>query len=163
MGTPSHIGYLKMKEGDVRRHRSRCAEYDKKKNVCMCVKSPYFTIHCGGASHCKFYCENTKNSGSKIIKKTVCSDGKETIYVIPMHIYKNNKCTKCGYSMYQDLIWIEYVNDVGTKVIKKLPTLTCKNCNRKHINQPVYESFMRNKVIDNINKVFIEYNEESNC
>lgn len=31
IGTPSHVSYLKMSEGDTRRHKARCKEYDKKK------------------------------------------------------------------------------------------------------------------------------------
>lgn len=117
MGTPSHVGYLKMKEGDKRRHRARCAEYDSKKKVCMCVQSPYFTIHCGGASQCKFYYENTKCS-SDILRNTSCNNDKEIIYVTSVNIYRKNKCTKCGDSIVQELIWLEYINDVGRKVIK---------------------------------------------
>lgn len=60
IGTPSHIGYLKMSDGDTRRHKSRCVKYDKKKNICTCVKSPYYATHCGGSSHCKFYSEEIK-------------------------------------------------------------------------------------------------------
>ena len=57
MGTPSHVEYLHMAEGDKKRHKSRCIEYDKKNSTCRCVKSPYYTSHCGGSSHCPYYKE----------------------------------------------------------------------------------------------------------
>ena len=39
MGTPSHLEYLHMKENDTKRHKSRCIEYDNKKDICMCTDS----------------------------------------------------------------------------------------------------------------------------
>lgn len=59
MGTPSHVEYLHMAEGDKKRHKSRCIEYDKKNSTCRCVKSPYYTSRCGGSSHCQYYKEKS--------------------------------------------------------------------------------------------------------
>mgnify|MGYP004509116147 CR=1 FL=1 len=59
MGTPSHVEYLHMAEGDKKRHKSRCIEYDKKSSTCRCVKSPYYTSRCGGSSHCQYYKEKS--------------------------------------------------------------------------------------------------------
>lgn len=59
MGTPSHVEYLHMAEGDRKRHKSRCIEYDKRSATCRCVKSPYYTSRCGGSSHCQYYKEKS--------------------------------------------------------------------------------------------------------
>lgn len=59
MGTPSHVEYLHMAEGDKKRHKSRCIEYDKRSATCRCVKSPYYTSRCGGSSHCQYYKEKS--------------------------------------------------------------------------------------------------------
>lgn len=59
MGTPSHVEYLHMAEGDKKRHKSRYIEYDKKSSTCRCVKSPYYTSRCGGSSHCRYYKEKS--------------------------------------------------------------------------------------------------------
>lgn len=57
LGTPSHVEFLRMSEGDKKRHKSRCIEYDKKKDVCICTKSPLFMMRCSGSSHCHYYKE----------------------------------------------------------------------------------------------------------
>ncbi len=59
IGTPSHAEYLHMKEGDKKRHKSRCIEYDKENAVCRCVKSQCYTSRCGGSSHCQYYKEKS--------------------------------------------------------------------------------------------------------
>ena len=52
IGTPVHIGFLRMAERDERRHRTRCTFYDKKEKYCT-----YYANKCYGASHCKLYKE----------------------------------------------------------------------------------------------------------
>lgn len=55
MGTPAHGTYLSKGEYDDRRHRSRCINYDKKQDVCTCVKGYYYLNHCCGSAQCNFY------------------------------------------------------------------------------------------------------------
>lgn len=51
-GSPWHISHLHMAEGDTRRHRSRCAYYDRETKRCSAYCSG-----CLGASHCGPYRE----------------------------------------------------------------------------------------------------------
>lgn len=55
MGTPAHGTYLSKGEYDDRRHRSRCINYDKKQDICTCVKGHYYLNHCCGSAQCNFY------------------------------------------------------------------------------------------------------------
>lgn len=166
MGTPSHIEYLKMADGDKRRHRTRCVEYDKKKEVCMCVKSPYFTIRCGGASHCKYYLEHNEEEIIKhniigTIQNNISSNpacintsSKNKIYIIPIQVQKQRQCTKCQGKMKQEMISAEYNHD-GQIIINQLPIFKCQLCGRKHLLDTLYTSYTNNKDITDINFEFI--------
>lgn len=52
MGTPNHIEYLHLKEGEKHRHKSKCRYYDKTTKRC----GRYF-FRCIGSSHCDGYKE----------------------------------------------------------------------------------------------------------
>ncbi|MEG1640362.1 MAG: hypothetical protein RR415_08745 [Ruthenibacterium sp.] len=54
-GTPWHVGFLKMSDGDERRHKARCI-YHTKENKCT-----RNNIDCIGSAHCTHYIENTNN------------------------------------------------------------------------------------------------------
>ena len=159
MGTPSHIEYLKMADGDKRRHRSRCVEYDKKKEVCMCVKSPYFTIRCGGASHCKYYSEHSeeeiKHNISSTIQNlqsdTICKD---KIYVVSANIQKQRKCTKCQGKTEREMLSVVYNNNEDI-VRNKLAVYKCMLCGRKHLLDNLYKNYTNKKDIADINIEFI--------
>ena len=58
MGTPSHIEYLKLKEGEERRNKSRCRYYDRIEKQC----AKRFG-RCIGSSHCTLYREKALNLG----------------------------------------------------------------------------------------------------
>lgn len=53
-GTPWHVGALSREEGDPRRHRSYCVNYDKAQKFCT-VKN----MRCMGATHCDEYVDST--------------------------------------------------------------------------------------------------------
>ncbi len=71
-GTPWHIEKMHRKEGDRRRHRSRCIYYDKEEPTCK-----RRMLKCMGAAHCDFYKEkavqlsekNCADTGKKITTK----------------------------------------------------------------------------------------------
>ncbi len=71
MGTPSHIEYLKMGEGDSRRHKVRCVDYDHKTGKCMCVESPNFILKCCGSARCDYYLENVNTEFNLKQEKTI--------------------------------------------------------------------------------------------
>ena len=50
-GTPWHVDRFARKEGDPRRHRSRCAYYDPEEKRCC------FRARCIGSAHCSSYKE----------------------------------------------------------------------------------------------------------
>ncbi len=59
-GTPWHIEKMHRKEGDGRRHRSRCIYYDCAEPTCKRRK-----LECKGSSHCDFYKEKTVHLSEK--------------------------------------------------------------------------------------------------
>lgn len=58
-GTPSHLGYLKMAEGDSRRDKRRCIHYDKKTGYCNRKRHNVNLSlrYCSGSSQCDRYAE----------------------------------------------------------------------------------------------------------
>lgn len=159
MGTPSHIEYLKMADGDKRRHRARCVEYDKKKEVCMCVKSPYFTMRCGGASHCKYYSEHGEEDMRLSISSTIqnlqsdiiCND---KVYVVSANIQKQHKCIKCQGKTEYEMIPVVY-NHNGEIVRNKLAVYKCILCGRKQLLDSLYKNYTNKKDIADISIDFI--------
>lgn len=64
-GTPWHAEKLTRKEGDSRRHKSRCNHYIKSNNYCQKILGK-----CIGSAHCRYYSEiydfdNKKNKINK--------------------------------------------------------------------------------------------------
>lgn len=53
-----HIGYPKMDEHDSRRDMRRCIYLSADGSTCNTARSPYYTMHCGGSSHCAAYTES---------------------------------------------------------------------------------------------------------
>lgn len=58
---PWHVGYVKKKDWDPRRHKSRCKYYDPNNKKCITAKSPCVGQRCGGSAHCDVY-EEKKSS-----------------------------------------------------------------------------------------------------
>ncbi|SCP98381.1 hypothetical protein [Anaerobium acetethylicum] len=56
--TPWHKDFVRMEDGDSRRHRGRCVYYEHGTQLCRAVKSQYYLLKCGGSSHCRYYSEN---------------------------------------------------------------------------------------------------------
>lgn len=52
IGTPMHVGYLKKKSKEKRRHKVRCIYYDKVEKLCK-----WFMFKCIGSSRCNKYHE----------------------------------------------------------------------------------------------------------
>lgn len=72
-GVPQHIEFLKMKDGDKRRHRSKCIHYsDTAKNFCR-----YRMTSCSGSSQCSKYKERQPKQKNK-----------EEDFVLPKRKYK---------------------------------------------------------------------------
>lgn len=153
IGTPVHISYLKMSEDDSRRHKSRCVEYDKKKNVCMCEKSPYFTMRCGGSSHCVHYAE--KKDKSLISKKETHVPKKKVIEIISIVTQRKKKCPHCQERIESRMIDIDY-SDNGRVVSNKLPVYECTRCDTIFILDSLFRSYTRKKDIENISVSFKE-------
>lgn len=149
IGTPSHIEYLKMSENDTHRHKSRCLEYDKKKNVCMCVKSPYFTMHCCGSSHCKYYVEKSNNIAVANIPL------KKEKEVIVVSAKETRVCKYCGGKTQQDLMYVSYRKN-GKLTNNKLITFRCFDCNKTYISDKTRSMYMNGKDENDVNIKFIE-------
>lgn len=87
-GTPWHVDKFARKEGDTRRHRSRCIYHDKADNYCSKVVGS-----CCGAAHCSYYKEHEadmtlaeisiKKQGEGFVMKVVPFKG---IQMIPLNM-----------------------------------------------------------------------------
>lgn len=153
IGTPTHIEYLRMSDNDTKRHKSRCVEYDKKKKVCMCVQSPYFTMKCGGSSHCEFYAETEATIESKPTS-TLQDLKKEKIWVVSVEIHKQRKCTKCQGKTEREMIDVTYTEN-GKFINNKLPIYRCSNCGKAFLPETVFKTYTTNKKIEDINVEFV--------
>ena len=91
MGTPSHIEYLHMSEGDKRRNLSRCIYYEKHEKRCRKIYT-----RCTGSSHCPFYHEWVEELKENTIP---C---KESI-VAPVHKKKPHNRVKAGRCKMKDI------------------------------------------------------------
>lgn len=152
IGTPSHFEYLKMSEGDVRRHKARCIAYDHKTGKCKNTKSPYFTMNCGGASRCKFYHEyanKIENNEFDISKPSQ----DETIEILSNEILKKKKCPYCNMVMTSGKIRIHYNEGKEIKTYY-LNIYNCKSCGKKYIYEDLFNSFSNNKEISNLSYKF---------
>ncbi len=56
-GTPWHLERYARKDGDLRRHRSKCAYYHKSESYCA-----FYFEKCHGSAHCATYTEHKKKS-----------------------------------------------------------------------------------------------------
>lgn len=155
IGTPVHINYLKMSENDSRRHKSRCAKYDKKKNVCMCVKSPYFTMKCGGSAHCDYYFEKESEQDSSIFipGQEAHIQRKKAIEIISIAIQRRKKCLHCQGRIESHMIDVDYL-DNGRIVRNRLPVYECVHCNTVFILDTMFMSYTRKKNMENISVSF---------
>ena len=61
-GTPWHIEKMHKKDGDGRRHRSRCIYYEHTDQSCN-----RRMFKCKGSAHCEFYKENNNPSSQSIV------------------------------------------------------------------------------------------------
>lgn len=155
MGTASHIEYLKMSENDIRRHKSRCVEYDNKKNVCMCVRSPYFTLHCGGSSHCKYYAESADEHQPIVENEIAESKKKDIVYVVSTDIQKKRKCITCQAKTQREMLHLIY--DDGEEIIEnKLGVYVCIRCGKKYLVETLFKTYTNRKNLKNIDVKFIK-------
>ena len=74
-GTPSHLGYLKMAEGDSRRDKRRCVHFDKKTGYCNRQRHNvnHNLRYCSGSSQCPRYSESSESSYKDCIQHTDAS------------------------------------------------------------------------------------------
>ena len=77
-GVPWHVEKATRRDGDERRHKSRCVYYRKSDSFCS-----KYVGKCGGSAHCEYYSEiesseNVNLSGKNInTSKCVKEDGKK--------------------------------------------------------------------------------------
>ena len=69
-GVPWHVETIRKEEGDDRRHRSRCAYYNKETHQC----SKLFGMQCVGSAHCDIYKESSKNPDKHVQRKNTKND-----------------------------------------------------------------------------------------
>ena len=90
-GTPWHVDRFVRKEGDPKRHRSRCAFYYKSdSHRPLCSKYG----HCIGSAHCRFYRERTRENEIKVSTTGRKSQGKSTLKSIEKSMEKRVKQTR---------------------------------------------------------------------
>lgn len=148
MGTPSHLEYLHMKENDTKRHKSRCIEYDNKKDICMCTDSANYLLKCGGSSHCKYYREETliKNDDTEsTIKK------KPVIKVIPKNDIK--LCPVCKIGTKKESLIVNYLEN-GKNKRNLLTSYHCEVCKSSYIPDSLYRTYTAHKDKNNIDVEF---------
>lgn len=149
MGTPSHLEYLHMKENDTKRHKSRCIEYDNKKDTCMCTDSANYLLKCGGSSHCKYYREETliKNDDTEsTIKK------KPVIKVIPKNDIK--LCPVCKIGTKKESLIVNYLEN-GKNKRNLLTSYHCEVCKSSYIPDSLYRTYTAHKDKNNIDVEFV--------
>ena len=149
MGTPSHLEYLHMKENDTKRHKSRCIEYDNKKDICMCTDSANYLLKCGGSSHCKYYREETliKNDDTEsTIKK------KPVIKVIPKNDIK--LCPVCKIGTKKESLIVNYLEN-GKNKRNLLTSYHCEVCKSSYIPDSLYRTYTAHKDKNNIDVEFV--------
>lgn len=149
MGTPSHLEYLHMKENDTKRHKSRCIEYDNKKDICMCTDSANYLLKCGGSSHCKYYREETliKNDDTEFtIKK------KPVIKVIPKNDIK--LCPVCKIGTKKESLIVNYLEN-GKNKRNLLTSYHCEVCKSSYIPDSLYRTYTAHKDKNNIDVEFV--------
>ena len=149
MGTPSHLDYLHMKENDTKRHKSRCIEYDNKKDTCMCTDSANYLLKCGGSSHCKYYREETliKNDDTEsTIKK------KPVIKVIPKNDIK--LCPVCKIGTKKESLIVNYLEN-GKNKRNLLTSYHCEVCKSSYIPDSLYRTYTAHKDKNNIDVEFV--------
>ena len=149
MGTPSHLEYLHMKENDTKRHKSRCIEYDNKKDICMCTDSANYLLKCDGSSHCKYYREETliKNDDTEsTIKK------KPVIKVIPKNDIK--LCPVCKIGTKKESLIVNYLEN-GKNKRNLLTSYHCEVCKSSYIPDSLYRTYTAHKDKNNIDVEFV--------
>lgn len=149
LGTPSHLEYLHMKEGDTRRHKSRCAEYDNKKSVCMCTSSANFLLKCSGSSHCKYYREESIEFDSKKLN----IEKKPVIKVFPEKEIK--VCPICRTETKKETLIVNYL-DNGKKRKNLLTSYYCNVCKSSYIPNSLYNTYMSHKDQKNVDVKFVK-------
>lgn len=121
----------------------KCVYFDFKKSVCMCEKSPNFIQSCDGLSGCRYYL------GSEVGLK------KQVLNVVPIHILNKRVCPICDLEMVRSLIQVEYISE-NIKKEQQLAIYQCRKCKKKYVTDDLYNSYMQDERITDINIVFAE-------
>lgn len=159
MGTPSHLEYLHMKENDTKRHKSRCIEYDNKKDICMCTDSANYLLKCGGSSHCKYYreeqeeTEQDKEDLDQLEQQPLVVKKKQIIKILPKD--KVKKCPICQELTKQNAISVFYYYDNKRKN-NSLAGYYCEKCKTTYISDVLYKMYTANKTEKNIDVIFVK-------
>ena len=159
MGTPSHLEYLHMKENDTKRHKSRCIEYDNKKDICMCTDSANYLLKCGGSSHCKYYreeqeeTEQDKEDLDQLEQQPLVVKKKQIIKILPKD--KVKKCPICQEPTKQNAISVFYYYDNKRKN-NSLAGYYCEKCKTTYISDVLYKMYTANKIEKNIDVIFVK-------
>lgn len=150
IGTPSHIEFLHMKEDDSRRHKSRCAKYDKVKSLCTCASSPYYLLKCGGSSHCEYYEEMVQNVNTEIHEETTSK--KPKIKVLSKN--KIGLCPTCKRATQKEKLIVNYF-DNGERKQSLLASYYCSLCKSSYILDTIYSTYTFGKNKKNIDVEFV--------
>ena len=159
MGTPSHLEYLHMKDNDTKRHKSRCIEYDNKKDICMCTDSANYLLKCGGSSHCKYYreeqeeTEQDKEDLDQLEQQPLVVKKKQIIKILPKD--KVKKCPICQEPTKQNAISVFYYYDNKRKN-NSLAGYYCEKCKTTYISDVLYKMYTANKTEKNIDVIFVK-------
>lgn len=153
IGTPSHIEFLHMEEEDTRRHKSRCLQYNKKTATCMCPSSPYYSLKCGGSSHCKHYEESRSEEVTSMPETHTLK--KPLIGVLSKD--KIGICPKCKRPTKNEYLIVNYF-DKGECKQSTLSSYYCSSCKSSYILDTLYSRYVFNKDKRNIDVDFQKIN-----
>ena len=181
IGTPSHIGFLHMKEDDTRRHKSRCVYYLRDNNGCSALHGK-----CIGSSHCDFYSEqfekldkdiryemereaeerarkyiakqNENKSQDKDIKKKKIPA--ISFYVVQDYIYPDFESEEQHDNSYLCYVTYNPIDVIHSeKITESLQALKLIKDNKRFISMSEYRAFADKVPIEGINFIFLHEDE----
>lgn len=133
----------------------KCIEYDKKKDECMCVDSPYFIQQCGGTNGCKYYSSNKKLIIQKDASRYSEIEGPASVEIISAENVKVKMCPYCGSKLISDIISVAYRKPDYEKQ-NKLTTSKCQSCMKWFISDDLFNSYTGNKIQEYISIKFVK-------
>lgn len=119
----------------VKRDKTRCVEYDFKKDVCMCSYAGNFMMQCEGINGCTHYKEQMP------------------VYIIPKVMSKQGKCPCCGTNLKTEFLIVTYKGEKsGTH---KLISSRCENCEQSYVSGSIFATYTKNKNLEDLDVRFV--------